>query len=221
MSRVRSIHVQNSLRLMAIICLTVVVSVIAATAGVSADKTQTNLTIGLSPAEPSVNESFHVTGILSSSDGKPLGNKYITLESSEKSATDSESFERLGTKDTDIDGKYDFFRPVDTPPEFLRVKFLGNDKFAPVMSTVISARGAGTDHPQIMTGKVGTVMIYSTPDRADVYIDDILRGVSPYHAGGLSEGTHNVTLVKRGYQNETQDVYISPKFDASLTMTLK
>jgi hypothetical protein len=206
---------------MAIICLIVIVSVIVVTAGVGADKTPTNLTIGLSPAEPSVNESFHVTGILSSSDGKPLGNKHITLESSEKSATDSESFERLGIKDTDMDGKYDFFRPVDTPPEFLRVKFLGNDKFAPVMSKVISARGAGTDHPQIMTGKVGTVMIYSTPDRADVYIDDILRGVSPYHAGGLSEGTHNVTLAKKGYQNETQDVYISPKFDASLTITLK
>jgi hypothetical protein len=221
MSRVRSIHVQNHLHFMAVICLIVIASVIAVTAVVSADKTQTNLTIGLSPVEPSVNESFHVSGILSSSDGKPLGNKHITLESSEKSATDSDSFEVLATKDTDAEGKYDFFRPVDTPPEFLRVKFSGNDNFAPIMSKVISARGAGTDHPQVMTDKVGTVMIYSTPTGADVFIDDILRGVSPYHAGGLSEGTHNVTLSKTGYLNETQDVYISPKFDASLTITLK
>ncbi|PWR69958.1 PEGA domain-containing protein [Methanospirillum lacunae] len=221
MSRVRSIHVQNPLRLRTIICLILIVSVITVTAVVTADKTQTNLTIGLSPAEPSVNESFHVSGILSSSDGKPLGNKHITLESSEKSASDSESFKVLGTKDTDAEGKYDFFRPVDTPPEFLQAKFLGNDNFAPIVSKVISARGAGTDHPQVVTGKVGTVMIYSTPAGADVYIDDILRGVSPYHAGGLSEGTHNVTLSKTGYRNETQDVYISPKFDASLTITLK
>jgi hypothetical protein len=221
MSRVRAIRVQNPLRLLTIIGLISIVSMIAVTAGVSADKTQTNLTIGLSPAEPVVNESFHVAGTLSSSEGKPLGNKYITLESSEKSITDSDSFEVLATKDTDAEGKYDFFRPVDTPPEFLRVKFLGNDNYAPVMSQVISARGAGTDHPQVVTGKIGTVMIYSTPAGADVYIDDILRGVSPYHAGGLLEGTHNVTLVKRGYQNETQDVYISPKFDASLTLTLK
>ncbi len=221
MTRVRSHLSHNSLHFRAIFVLLCAVCLIAVTPGVSADKTQTNLTIGLSPADPTVNQSFHVSGILTSSDGKTLGNKHITLESSQKSATDSDSFEVLATKDTDTEGKYDFFRPVDTPPEFLRVKFLGNDNFAPVTSPVISARGAGTDHPQVSVGKTGTVMIYSTPQGADVYIDDVLRGVSPYHAGGLTEGTHNVTLAKKGYFNETQDIYITSKFDSSVDITLK
>jgi len=221
MSRVRELLSHNSLHLWATLGLICVVSLVAGTAGVSADKTQANLTIGLSPADPAANQSFHVSGILTSSDGKTLGNKHITLESSQKSSTDSDSYEVLATKDTDTEGKYDFFRPVDTPPEFLRVKFLGNDNFAPVTSATISARGAGTDHPQISAGKTGTVMIYSTPQGADVYIDDVLRGVSPYHAGGLTEGTHNVTLAKKGYLNETQDIYITSKFDASLDITLK
>ncbi len=221
MSHVRSLISHNPIHLLTTFCFIFAVSLIVVTTGVSADKTQTNITIELSPADPTVNQSFHVSGILTSTEGKPLGNKHVTLESSEKSSTDSDSFEVLATKDTDTEGKYDFFRPVDTPPEYLRVKFLGNDNFEPVTSPVISARGAGTDHPQVVTGKTGTVMIYSTPQGADVYIDDVLRGVSPYHAGGLTEGTHLVTLVKKGYLNETQDVYITSKYDASLDMTLK
>ncbi len=221
MTRVRSLLSHTSLHLWATFGLLCLISLIAGAAGVSADKTQTNLSIGLTPADPAVNQSFHVTGILMSSDGKTLGNKHITLESSQKSSTDSDSYEVLATKDTDTEGKYDFFRPVDTPPEFLRVKFLGNDNFAPITSAAISARGAGTDHPQVSVGKTGTVMIYSTPQGADVFIDDVLRGVSPYHAGGLTEGTHNVTLAKKGYFNETQDVYVTSKVDASIDITLK
>jgi len=212
---------QKLLYLLITLGLICAVFIIIVPAGVGAEKTSTNLTIGMIPNDPSLNQSFHVSGILASSDGKPLGNKRVTLESSQKSAQDSDSFEFIGIKDTDAGGKYDYFRPVDSPPEFLRVKFAGNDNYAPAISPVIGARGAGTDHPQVRAEKNGSIMIYTTPQGADVLVDDILRGVSPYHAGGLPEGSHVVTVAKKGYQNETMDVYVTSENDASLDITLK
>ena len=198
-----------------------VVTIVMITTGVTAEKTASNLTIGTLPEDPTINQSFHVSGVLASSNGKPLGNKRVTLESNQKDSSDDEGFAFIGIKETDAIGKFDFFRPVDSPPEFLRVKFAGNDNYEPAVSPVISVRGAGTDHPQIRTGMNGSIMVYTTPQGANIYVDDLLRGISPYRVGGLSEGSHVLTVNKAGYINQTMDAYVTSDRDATIDITFQ
>lgn len=187
----------------------------------SAEKIPTILTINTTPENPTINESFHVVGVLTTANGKIMGNKRVTLESSLKGADDAESFSFLGIKETDRKGAYDFFQPVDSSPEFLKVVFAGNDEYEPATSTVLAARGAGTDHPQIRVNVTGSIMVYSTPQGADIYVDDIRRGITPQKVAGLPEGNHVLKLVKSGYQNQTMEAYVTSDIDASFDITLK
>ncbi|MFH0968837.1 MAG: PEGA domain-containing protein [Methanobacteriota archaeon] len=187
---------------------------------VSAEKIPTNLTIGINPVNPTINESFHVFGLLTTKDGKPLGNKRVTLESSQKGVNDTEKFSFIGIKVTDREGGYEFFRPVDSPPEFLKITFAGNDEYEPVTSPVIAVRGAGTDHPQIRSNVTGSIMTSTNPQGADIYIDDIMRGITPQKVAGLSEGSHVLRVAKTGYQNETMEAYVTSGIDVYFDISL-
>jgi hypothetical protein len=187
--------------------------------GVSAEKTATHLTINISPENPS-NLSFHITGFLTDSTGKSLGNKRVTLESSYFSADDSDDFSFIAVKETERDGKYTFFRPADTPPEFLIVRFAGNDEYERTASPVLPVRGIGTDNPQIRSGRTGSITISTTPQEADIFIDDEYYGVSYKRIPGLAEGSHNVTISKKGYPNQTVEAYVTTTRDAYFEVTL-
>lgn len=199
------------------ICFTVIFGGIL---NVSAEKIPTILTIDITPDNPTINQSFHITGLLSTADGKILGNKRVTLESSLKSVDDTERFSFIGIKVTGRDGKYDFFRPIDSPPEFLRVLYAGNDEYESVTSTIMAVRGVGTDHPQIHNNATGSIMVSTKPQGADIYIDDIMRGVTPQKVAGLSEGSHVLKVAISGYQNETMEAYVTSETDASFEITL-
>jgi hypothetical protein len=203
------------------ICFACIICLLPGIVSVTADKVPTVLTIGTTPEEPAMNDSFHITGFLKTADGKPMGNKRVTLESSEKGANDTEDFAFIAIKDTEREGGYDFFRPNDTPPQFFRITFAGNDEYEPATSPVLPVRGAGTDHPQIRTGGVGSIMITTEPEGADVYVDDTLRGVSPITVARLSEGSHFVNVAKNNYKNETVETYVTADNDVTVNVALK
>lgn len=185
------------------------------------EKTGTNLSITISPDEPGIGDPFYVTGILASDDNKPLGNKKIILQSSETSSDSDEKFENLKTEVTARDGSFSFFRAETAKPEFIRVFFSGNDQYEKTTSNVISIRGAGTDNPLVQTNLTGSIKINTHPEGAQIFIDDVYRGVTPNTIAKLPEGKHILKIIKPGYLNETTETFVTSKIDNSYDYSLK
>lgn len=220
MSLFRMMSLRNLIKFSIRLSLVCAICILAGTFWVSAERIPTALTLGILPEDPTINQSFHITGQLKTLSSEPLGNKRIILESSLKGAQDSEGFSFIGTEETTRSGDYEFFRPKGSPPEFIRVRFAGNSEYEATTSPVIAVRGAGTDHPQIHSGGSGSVMISTDPEGADIYVDKVLRGVTPNKIAGLSEGSHILEVSKPGYQNETMEAYVTSERDASFGITL-
>jgi len=111
--------------------------------GVSAapqeERVPTIISIALDPAHPQIGQPFYITGTLISSTGEPLGNKWITLESTAAGATPGK-FQYLKVTRTERDGSYMFFRPAASPPEDLQVRFKGLYPYAASVSDVVTAK---------------------------------------------------------------------------------
>ncbi|MFH0966906.1 MAG: PEGA domain-containing protein [Methanobacteriota archaeon] len=219
MSIRRSIYYTPLIRYFSIILAFLALSILIGACGVAAEKTPTIATIGIVPEAPTIEQSYHVTGKLSTTSGEALGNKRVTLETSQKGTDAPESFSFLAIGDTSKEGLFDFFRPKNTLPEFLRVSFAGNTEYEATSSPILSARGAGTNSPQRRTG-TGTITVSTNPAGADIFIDTIYRGLTPGMIGGLAEGAHSLEVGKVGYQNETMEAYVTPDRGCSFSITL-
>jgi hypothetical protein len=203
-----------------VICLVLVTGSVGVIAGLIPEKIPTSLTISALPVDPTINQSFHISGTLTSAGGEILGNKRILLDSSEKNREENDSYSSIDMVVTDRSGRYEFLRSKGSPPEYLRVRFIGTDDYAPCISQVISTRGIGTEHPQVREGGTGNIMLSTNPEGAEIYINNILRGVTPYKVAGLKEGPYVVNMSKQGYQNETMEAYVTPDRDVSFDITL-
>lgn len=186
-----------------------------------AEKTPTNLTITITPDNPGIGDTYTVTGVLSTAEGKGMGNKRVSLQFSVTTDDDDDAFEILETRVTDRDGAFRFFRAETANPEFVRLIYTGNDQYAPATSQAVSIRGAGTDHPLVDSTRTGSIKVSTNPQGAEIFVDEILKGVTPLTVIDLPEGTHSLTLVKKGYQNETTEVFVTSKINNSFDVTLK
>ncbi|MDD4454070.1 MAG: protein kinase [Candidatus Methanomethylophilaceae archaeon] len=65
-------------------------------------------------------------------------------------------------------------------------------------ATPIPASGTGSGGVTLS----GSLFVSSTPSGANIYIDDIYRGVTPTVISGLSVGTHRVQITKSGYYDQ-------------------
>lgn len=184
-----------------------------------ADKTPVTLSISTVPDAPALNHGFHVTGALTTASGEALGNKRVTLESSQVTPGEAGSFAFIALSVTNREGIYDFFRPKYSLPEYLHVTYAGNELYEPAISPVLPVRGAGTDNPQRMHG-TGSLTVSTDPIGAGIYIDSEFRGTSPSIIQGLEEGAHQVELYLEGYQNETMEVFASPDRGSTFSITL-
>ena len=57
--------------------------------------------------------------------------------------------------------------------------------------------------------KTGSVLISSTPPNANVYLDGVYNGTTPLTVSDVSAGYHIIKLVKSGYEDHTEEIYIS------------
>jgi hypothetical protein len=208
-----------SLRFISLFMAVVILGILPGTSCAVAEKIPVMVTIGIVPEDPTIEQSFHVTGKLGTISGEALGNKRVVLETSQKGADFPESFSFLAIGETSMAGVYDFFRPKNTAPEFLRVSFAGNTQYEAATSSVLSVRGAGTSSPQRRYGN-GTITVSTNPSGADIYIDTIYRGITPGMIGGLAEGAHSLEVAKAGYRNETMEAYVTPDRGSSFSITL-
>jgi len=219
MSIRRSIFNIPSLRPVPLILVFVTLGLLIMTCGASAEKTPVMVTIGILPEYPTIDQSFQVTGKLTDVSGAALGNKRVTLETSRKGADFPESFSFLSLGETSKEGVFEFFRPKNTEPEYLRVNFAGNTQYESATSPVLAVRGVGTSSPQRRTG-TGTITVSTNPAGADIYIDDVYHGITPGRVGGLAEGAHSLRVGMEGYQNETMEAYVTPERGCSFSITL-
>ncbi len=180
----------------------------------------TALNITISPSVQAADHPFEVIGNLTGPDGEGLGNKRVILESSRYDSPDPDEYAFLALKVTSRSGAFRFYRPAETPPEFLRVTFAGNDEFQPSESAPVPARGAGTDDLQIRTNRTGSITVSTKPQGADIYINGEYQGLSYRKVSGLPEGPHVLTIAKIGYQNQTEEAYVTASRDAYYEITL-
>lgn len=57
--------------------------------------------------------------------------------------------------------------------------------------------------------KTGYVSISSTPPNANVYLDGVYNGTTPLTVSDVSAGYHSIKLIKSGYEDHTEELYIS------------
>ncbi len=208
---------------MRFICITIlplaILSLLLMIASVSAEKTPVSLTIASLPETQVFDKAFHVTGILSTGSGDPLGNKRVTLESSRVSSAGPGNYSFIALGATNREGKYDFIRPKQSPPEYLRVTYAGSELYEAAVSPVLPVRGVGTDNPQFVHG-TGSLTVNTDPAGAGIFIDSEYKGVTPSVLQNMDEGAHHVGVSLEGYQNETMEVYISPNRGATYSISL-
>jgi len=184
-----------------------------------ADKSPVSLTIASLPETQVLDKAFHVTGILSTGSGEALGNKRVTLESSRVSSAGPGNYSFIAIGTTNREGKYDFIRPKQSPPEYLRVTYAGNELYEAAVSPVLPVRGVGTDNPQFVHG-TGSLTVNTDPAGAGIFIDSEYKGNTPSVLQNLDEGAHQVRVSLKGYQDEMMEVYISPNRGATYSISL-
>ena len=55
----------------------------------------------------------------------------------------------------------------------------------------------------------GQVVVSSTPSGAEVYLDDVFRGITPVTLSGIAAGSHTVTVKQTGYTESSQTVTVT------------
>jgi PKD repeat protein len=79
---------------------------------------------------------------------------------------------------------------------------------APVTALTTPVAGTSTTAPVQNTPGTGTLSVATNPAGAHVFVDDVLRGLSPTTIPELSAGSHTLRLEKNGYRNMTVPVSI-------------
>jgi hypothetical protein len=102
---------------------------------------------------------------------------------------------------------------------------LESAKFAPRVSDATAANGAAqapasavqTSAPALATGSVG---VHSTPDGAEVYVDDAFVGNAPATLK-LTASKHSVSIKMTGYKDWSREISVQPGSDVQLAAALE
>ncbi|WP_297489633.1 PEGA domain-containing protein [Thermococcus sp.] len=71
-----------------------------------------------------------------------------------------------------------------------------------------------------LSPEMGKLTVKSNPSGAEVYVDGKKVGTTPLENYTVTAGTHEITLIKDGYQNFTKTVTVNPGEEASITAVL-
>lgn len=78
----------------------------------------------------------------------------------------------------------------------------------------------GTFSVNVMPGS-GSLMVTSNPSVADVYVNGVLKGKTPYSLSKITEGRHTILIKKDGYEDHTESVNIAVGKISTVSPTLK
>jgi len=71
-----------------------------------------------------------------------------------------------------------------------------------------------------VTATAGTLAISSTPSGAIVFIDNVIKGITPVTLTDTTAGTHTLLLTRTGYEDYTRSFTIEPSTPATIGATL-
>jgi len=77
-----------------------------------------------------------------------------------------------------------------------------------VTASATSVTGTSAPAPTQDTPGTGTLSVVTSPAGAQVFVDDVMRGLSPANIPGLAAGPHTLRLEKSGFRNMTVPVGI-------------
>lgn len=87
-------------------------------------------------------------------------------------------------------------------------------------SIVISSNNAVTFSCEIPEPIYGSIHVTSEPTNADVYIDDVKVGTTPYQSHSVLIGNRNIRLQKDGYKMEEQSVLVKERETVEVSKTM-
>ena len=67
----------------------------------------------------------------------------------------------------------------------------------------------------------GTIQVTTTPDGAEIFVDNLFKGYSPATLTGIAAGQHTVLLKYTGYIDNTQSVIVGSGQTTPLTVTMQ
>jgi len=73
---------------------------------------------------------------------------------------------------------------------------------------------------KVLSEKPGMLMLQIAEEGANVYLDDSLRGVTPFGAVELAAGPHRLRVTKKGFVDWAREVEISPEETQTVEITL-
>ncbi|MCE5224209.1 PEGA domain-containing protein [bacterium] len=75
--------------------------------------------------------------------------------------------------------------------------------------------------PPPTTPKVGVLWILSVPDGAEVFVNNVFKGVTPLRLDNVNAGNYTVKVVMNGYETQTKTVTVTGGQTNKQTFTLK
>jgi hypothetical protein len=67
----------------------------------------------------------------------------------------------------------------------------------------------------------GSIKISSTPSGAEVYVDSVYKGLTPYTFTNVNTGSHSIELTLSGYDSQTKSVTVTANQMSQVSFTLK
>jgi PKD repeat protein len=92
---------------------------------------------------------------------------------------------------------------------------------APATTVFVSTPTAPAQVPGGVSPGTGTLSVATSPAGAQVFVNDVLLGLSPATIPGLSAGSYNLRLEKSGYRKKTVPVVIGDRMITEYSTTLE
>ena len=102
----------------------------------------------------------------------------------------------------------------------IRVEMTGYQPYATTVSVQVSTVSDVIATHLPSPGTTGTLSVSSTPAGANVFIDNVLRGVTPITLADIQTGDHQILLRLNGYQDYTVTQLVNAGATNTITTTL-
>lgn len=191
--------------------------------GTSASNNSTWITVDCQPWDGE--ESwFWINGTLLNSANEPVAGKEIRLICSPSLTMDPDTSIQY-TIPTDDNGRFSFFTLLNQTTPYREIWFDG-DKDYLSCSIPLSCENqlkesenaepseksndfSFSTHAYPDASTTGFIMAASEPPGAEIYIDNILHGVTPTLLANISCGVHDICFTMPGYKNMTMGTYVT------------
>ena len=111
--------------------------------------------------------------------------------------------------------------PKKLKPDTYSLRVTAGDKYRDVSQSVVLANGQTLPLEGTLKRLKGGVKVLSTPGEADIYLNDVNKGITPKALIDLDADDYTLKLTKKGYKDYTQTLRIREGMLPDITVTLE